>query len=259
MKTVYLIFFPLLLMLTPARGQGVESFQDFPITSGNYSNGSFTGNDGSTWTFSQCRGDIYIEAPTPCLGKRRNPLANVTSGILHYGCGKIIFSYRQAFSTAVNLNLVVNGAFVKNLRTPGGYADTSVVHSTDSICVGLEGDFIIQFRQADSLESGQVCIDNICWTAYTGGVGIVNPQAVKINPGSLHFLVSGRKILRIFGRPGQENLLEVYSMEGKIVRENSFTTGYADLNLEECREGIYVAILRGREKNIIGCVKLVLQ
>ena len=160
----------LLLTASVSFGQGLENFNNYVGTSGTYSDGTFTGQDGSTWNYTQCRSDRAIAAPSPCLGKARTPAANVYSGTIHNGCGVISFDYKQGYSTAVNLNLLINGLVVKTVTSPGGTGDTMNVHNSGSVTVNVTGDFVIKFEQFDNATSGQVTVDNVTWTAHSGGV-----------------------------------------------------------------------------------------
>jgi len=256
MKIIGTLVCSVLLSATVLRGQGLETFQNFPVVSGSYANGSFTASDGSDWTYIQCRGDKAIELPTPCLGKKRNALPKLVSGIIHHGCGRIIFTYRQAFSTAVNLDMLINGDLVKNVISPGGNADTCLLHSSDSINANIPGDFIIEFRQADSLNSGQVCIDNVYWTPYENGLG----NEEKIADGSpgrpLRFLWLGKTICIHYLVEGKKELA-IYSTEGRLVRELVFSGFDVSLFLDNCPEGMYIAILRDKELKFISKGKLV--
>lgn len=159
----------LLFSASSSYGQGLENFNNYVGTSGTYSNGTFTGQDGSTWSFTQCRSDRAIMAPSPCMGKGRNPTGKVVSGTLLNGCGTITFDFKQGYSSAVNLNVLVNDLVVGNVTSPGGNGDTAIVHSSGPIVVNASGSFVLMFKQADSLTSGQVTIDNVSWTANSGG------------------------------------------------------------------------------------------
>ncbi|MEI7981227.1 MAG: lamin tail domain-containing protein, partial [Bacteroidota bacterium] len=162
----------MLILLVPISvtfGQGLENFNNYPETSGTYASGTFIGQDGSTWTYTQCRGDRPIISPSPCLGKNRTPASVVYSGVIPNGCGTISFDYKQGFSSAVNLNLLINGLVVKNVTSPGGTGDTSVVHNSGPVLVNVSGDIVIRFEQANNTTSGQVTIDNVTWTAYNTG------------------------------------------------------------------------------------------
>lgn len=257
MKTIIIIVSLFMLPLSLIWGQGFETFENFTLAAGTYGNGSFTGTDGSEWTYFQCRGDKAIELPTPCLGKKRNPLSRLCSGLIHNGCRKIIFLYRQAFSTAVNVNLLINGEVIKNFTSPGGYSDTAEVHSSDSIIVNLPGDFYIEFSQADSLYSGQVSIDNIFWSSFEQGLGRDDEIAGEGRDG---FRVDcpGEQLVRVqCNEPGEKQLI-VYSFDGRPVKESSFQNCLAEIRMDNCRKGMYVLILRIKNTNLFYTAKLLL-
>jgi len=258
MKIIGILVCSVFLSFQLLCGQGLETFQNFPVLSGSYTNGSFQGMDGSEWVFMQCRGDKAIDLPTPCLGKKRNPLAKILSGLIYNGCQTIIFSYRQAFSSPVNLDLLINGVLVKNVVSAGGIADTGIIYSSDSIIINLPGDFTIELRQADSLNSGQVCVDNIYWTSCESGLGNEEDPFAENTGLPLKFLYYGGKMTGVISQTKGEKWLEIYSLEGKQVRVIKFTGLQAGLPMEDCQEGIYVAILRDKEKKKIGTAKLVL-
>ncbi len=94
-------------------------------------------------------------------------MARVCSGTILNGCGSFSFDYKQAFSTAVNLDVYVNNVRFCNVTSPGGSNDTANVHNSGSIPVNIPGNFVIEFVQADSTNSGQVTIDNVEWTCDT--------------------------------------------------------------------------------------------
>ncbi len=172
-KIIYLSLFLSLFVFTQATiGQGLENFNNYVGSSGTYSSGTFLGQDGSTWSYTQCRSDRAIVAPSPCLGKARNPTANVVSGLIAGGCGTLSFDYKQGFSSAVNLDVFVNGLKVGNVTSPGGNGDTANVHNSGPIAVNVAGSFTLKFKQADSTASGQATIDNVTWT----GNGTILPE-----------------------------------------------------------------------------------
>ncbi|MDD4602223.1 MAG: choice-of-anchor J domain-containing protein [Bacteroidales bacterium] len=161
-----LFFLIIFLMFSAVSfGQGNETFANYPETGNAYHDGTFLGLDGSTWTYTQCRGDSVIVAPSPTFGKKRPITSKIISGTIHNGCGTISFDFKQPFSTAANLNLFVNGLLVKNVVT----TTQGVLENSGPIVVNAPGDFTLMFKQADSSNSGQVTIDNVIWTAYSGG------------------------------------------------------------------------------------------
>ncbi len=169
MKIIFLLYpvFFIIFLGQKATCQGLENFNNYTGTRGHYHNGTFTGQDGSTWTYKQCRNDRPINSPSPCMGKARDTTARVYSGTLLNGCGTFNFDFKQAYSTAVDLDVYVNNAKFCNVTSPGGIDDTDNVHNSGPITVNITGNFVFQFVQADSTNSGQVTIDNIAWTCDT--------------------------------------------------------------------------------------------
>jgi hypothetical protein len=162
MKKVFLLslLLTLIFVAQKAKCQGLENFNNYPETSNAYHNGTFTGQDGSTWTYNQCRGDSVIIAPTPTLGKNRTPTGEVYSGTITGGCGTLSFDYEQVFSTNVALDVFVNGIL---LTTVTSTSEEGIVKNSGTINVNTAGNLVLDFKQ-NSTTSGQVAIDNITWT-----------------------------------------------------------------------------------------------
>ena len=107
MKKLYFLLFTFLIT-SFSFSQGTENFDNFTETGSSYASGTFTGQDGSTWTYVQSRGDQSITDKSIMLGRNRSPQAEVYSGSISGGVGTINFNYQRAFSTNVNLNILVN-------------------------------------------------------------------------------------------------------------------------------------------------------
>ena len=164
MKKQLLLLVTFLTVGLFAIGQGTENFNNYPETANAYHDGTFTGQDGSTWTYKQCRGDSVIVAPSPTLGKNRTPPSEMVSGSINNGCGTISFDYKQPFTTAVNLNLLVNGLLVKNVTS----TVQGALNNSGPVVVNVPGVFTLMFQQSGTT-AGQVTIDNVIWTGYSGG------------------------------------------------------------------------------------------
>jgi len=165
MKTILLSFITL-TSIAFSYAAGLENFNNYPETGGTYQNGNFIGQDGSEWAYTQCRGDEVITAPTPCMAKGKSPSAEVRSGTIPDGCGTLSLDWMKAFSTDVNLDVKINGNVVATIT--GGTEGSS--GSYGPITVNVAGDFNMSFEQKDD-NAGQVAIDNIQWTSYSGGGG----------------------------------------------------------------------------------------
>jgi hypothetical protein len=153
-------------------GQGLETFDNLGITGTSYQNGTFLGQDGSTWTFWQCRGDVDITGKAIMLGRNRTPQSEVFSGTIEGGIGELNFDYMQAFGTNVNLNVLVNDVVVGNVTSSG---QQNVVLNSGTIIVSAEGPFVIKFINVNNSD-GQVVIDNVEWTAFGDITNAATPQ-----------------------------------------------------------------------------------
>ena len=145
-----------------ATAAGMENFAHFPETGSASTNGSFLGQDGSTWSYVQCRGNKVIQAPTPGLNKGTN-LAYVASGILTGGCGTLSFDWMQMFTSTVSVDVVVNGITRHTIK---GWGQNITNHSS-TLVLNVGGNFTLKIQQSNK-DAGQVAIDNIVWTSYGG-------------------------------------------------------------------------------------------
>jgi hypothetical protein len=160
------------------RSQGLETFDNLTITGTSYQNGTFLGQDGSEWTFVQCRGDYSITGKSIMLGRNRTPQSEVYSGTISNGMGELNFNYMQAFSTNVNLNVEINGVVVGNVTSSG---EQGVIKNSGTIVVNHDGDFVIRFINVNNSD-GQVVIDDVEWTAYSSGPPTATPTAPTPTP-----------------------------------------------------------------------------
>lgn len=182
MKKIY--FFLVAMVATSISfGQGNETFDNFPSSSSSYVSGTFTGQDGSTWTHTKCRGSGVITGQTIMIGRNQSPLSEFYSGTISGGIGTISFNYMQAFSTDVNLNVMVNGTIVGNVTTSG---EDGVVKASGDFTVDTAGDVTIKFINVNSSD-GQVVIDDVVWTAFAGvgtpSLTISAPTNMAVLPG----------------------------------------------------------------------------
>src|SRR5690625_7931514 len=104
MKKITFLFVAFLMAFI-GFAQGHETFDNFEVSGNSYYNGTFTGQDGSTWTYVQARGDNQASITEGdqglMLGRNRTPNAILTSGTLQNGIRTLNFSYLQAFRSYV--------------------------------------------------------------------------------------------------------------------------------------------------------------
>ncbi len=175
---LFMAFF--LLLSFNSFGQGTETFENLDLTGTSYSTGTFVGQDGSTWNYVQSRGDGEITGKAIMLGKDRDPQAEVYSGTITGGMGTLTFDYMQAFSSNVNLQVLVNDVVVGTVTSDG---EANVVKSSGAIEANVAGDFVIKFTNPTG--GGQVVIDNVVWTGL-GTVTKVSKPTISPNGGTFY-------------------------------------------------------------------------
>ena len=164
MKKIYFLLLMVFICFN-SFSQGTETFENFTETGSSYATGTFTGNDGSTWNYVQSRGDQSITDKSIMLGKDRTPQSEVFSGTISGGIGTISFNYKRAFSTNVNLNILVNDIVVGNVVTTD-----ATVQNSGAITVNQAGNVVIKFVNLSG--GGQVTIDDITWTGLSTSCGV---------------------------------------------------------------------------------------
>lgn len=188
-----------------ARGAGFENFNNFPVTGGSYSNGTFLGQDGSTWRFTECRGDQIITAApphrTPTLAK--SATAKITSGTLSNGCGTLSFDWMRPFASTCHFEVLVNSDVY--YTSPGGVID--LTNHVADLLINVGGNFTLEFRQKSS-SSGQASLDNIQWTSY--GVVTQLPPVLNFSPDITNTLTAYGKNIQLEVRADENNLDPVH-------------------------------------------------
>src|SRR5690554_5048608 len=175
MKNFLLIISVLLSSMIFA--QGHETFDNLGHTGNSYQDGSFVGQDGIEWTYGQSRGDIELDGAAITLGRNRTEDMYLESAALTNGVGTLEFSYSQAFSNPVNLEVLVDGVLVYTATSDN---EQGVIKSSGLITVEAEAGAVIKFNNPNG---AQVTLDNIIWTAFDsgGGSGDVCSQGTESN------------------------------------------------------------------------------
>ena len=168
---------------------GFENFNNFPVTASQHADGTFTGQDGSTWTFLQCQGNNLITPPrTPGLAKG-TPFAYVVSGTITGGCGTLSLDWVR-LQTNCNLDILINNTVRFSLT--GGVKNAT--NHAGPISINADGDFILKFLQHDT-RAGQISIDNVAWTSYGGGPP--EPPALLFAPDTQSVVVAYSNLVRL--------------------------------------------------------------
>ncbi len=165
------VILSLLLSLAFVWAQGVETFNNSNApSSGSYSDGSFTGDAGFTWTYGHSRdeGDYAITGNGLMLRRASDSYLQAT---IPGGVGSFSFEYRKAFtgSSARQLEVYVDGVV---MGTSPSFGTSSVEETTVyvmTVVIDTEDDVEIKIKNVGTTTGNrQTVIDNISWTAPGG-------------------------------------------------------------------------------------------
>src|SRR5699024_336051 len=166
-KTTFLsLILIVFLSLTGFAQDGSESFENAQLP-GTYSDGSFVGDSGLTFTYGHSRneGDFPITDEGLMLRRAEDSYLEwtVTNGI-----GDLNFEYRKAFTggSPRQLEVIINGTQVATTPEFGeGSGEQTEVHSF-SQSINQEGSVTIKIKNVGTASTNkQAVIDNISWTA----------------------------------------------------------------------------------------------
>lgn len=229
MKKIYTLFAIAFSSLVFA--QGVETFDNAEIGT-SYADGSFTGVNGITWSYTHSRdeGDFAIEGKGLML---RRAMDSSFSGTITGGVGTLSFQYRKAFTggNERQLELYVNDVVVATSEIFGAgsgedatvHTLTAVVNSSDPVTIRIknvgDGDF-----------NRQSVIDNITWTANSMSVSDVNASKVSMTSvwnNTANFNTKGNAIV------------EIFNLNGQLVQKANGSNNF-ELNVSNLAKGVYV-------------------
>lgn len=217
MKRILLLFS--VLVSTMMVAQGHETFDNFEATGNSYQNGTFLGQDGSEWSYIQCRGDLELNGKALTLGRNRAEGQSLTTGVIQGGIGTLNFNYIQAFSTDVYLEVYINDS-EEPIFVATSNDELDVIKNTGDIEVNVEGDFVLKFINQQG--AGQVTIDDIIWTEYDV-VGVEDNDFVGFsfypNPVSSTLnLTANQEIVDVaaFNLLGQQVIAKNHFLNGKV-------------------------------------------
>lgn len=166
MKKITCMLFALLSVMIVS-AQGLETFDNATELPGNsYSDGSFVGNDGITWEYTEARDEgSYPITEEGIMLRNNNEGGNLTATI-QGGIGNFSVDTRKAFTGggARGLELLINGVligdeFVLNFES----GEDPTIYPFEVNDINIEGEFTIEIRATGA----QITLDNIEWTGYS--------------------------------------------------------------------------------------------
>jgi hypothetical protein len=156
---------------------GSESFTNSNTSSTNYTDGSYTGDNGVTWSYIKSRSDAgYQITGSGIMLQDLSNKSKITSASVVGGIGNFTCKLLKAFTGAGNrqVELFINGV---SYGTSIAWDNTAVqTFSVNNINIG--GNVIVEIRNNTAK---QVTVDDISWTCYTSCAPIVtSPTAASI-------------------------------------------------------------------------------
>lgn len=219
MKRILLLLSVLLSTLTFA--QGHETFDNLELEGNSYTSGSFEGQNGITWTFGEARADIELNGKAITLGRNRpNPMF-LESATIANGVGTLEFSYMQAFSKNVGLEVFVNDQLV---YTAISEDEAEVIKHSGPITVDISGDIVLRFE--NPAEVGQITIDDIIWTEFDDTAGIDSKNQI----GFQHYPNPMRNSLNINAKISIDSVEGFNILGQKVMNLNNFQGGRIDVS-----------------------------
>ncbi len=152
-----------------------ETFDNHNATAGSYTNNSFVGDNGVTWTYVRGRADngYQVNGKSFMFATNGTPQPKITSSVITGGVKNLKLYMRKAFTGAGNrqIALYINGNLIANSIA----WDNTNIQILEVNDLDLPGDFVIEVRNLGS----QVVIDDLSWNSFGAGNGGI-PYKLKI-------------------------------------------------------------------------------
>lgn len=228
MKRILLLICAFVLYSSLIAAQGHETFDNFDEPGTSYADGEFEGQDGSTWSYLQSRGDTELNGIALMLGRNRTPDAELTSGLLSNGISWLQFSFMQAFSNNVEMQVYIIDSdeeehLIYTAESDGEQDEEKSSGIIDLSYLDISGEFKFKFANPDG---AQVLIDDIIWGAYDDDtLFYCIPKITNTVEPITNVQVAGINNLsdaEVGGTNGYEDFTHI---EGEMTRGNSYPIG----------------------------------
>lgn len=219
MKKILLLLSVMLSAMSFA--QGHETFDNLELTGNSYATGTFVGQDGISWSYGEARGDLELNGTALTLGRNRaNPMF-LESATISGGMGTLEFSYIQAFSAGVGVEVLVNDELVYTATSDD---EMGVIKSSGVITLDVEGDVVLKFNNPEGF--GQITLDDIVWTEFDTTTGIDDKKSVNFS----YFPNPTKNFLNITSNTSIVNVEGFNILGQKVITNNKFNAGKVDLS-----------------------------
>lgn len=230
MKKIY-SFIATLAVSAFLSAQGSESFTNLSATGNSYTSGSYTGDNGVTWTFSEARkvttGDNVTNTS---IGFNDSGTRRVSAVSGANGVGTITYTVRSYFTGGNASNRTI-AVFVN-----GNQVDTYTLAAfgtnyTRTASANVSGNVTIEFR---STGSRQIVLDDVSWTPAGGSLAVTDLSRPKQSFIKNTFVKNDEILF-----DAQVKDVKVYTMTGQMVKSASVKEN-ENLNIAELQKGSYI-------------------
>lgn len=167
MRNIFTTVLVLMIAVSGIQAQGIETFSNNENTAGSYiASISWTGDNGQTWTATNARSDQEINGKAVCL-KNGKITGNLTTAQQTAGIGTVSFKYSIPYSDndiKITLSVTMGGTSVNAVNA--ATLEKGKVYEVSNFPVNAPSGTTIILENATS---ARVTIDDLEWTAYSGG------------------------------------------------------------------------------------------
>lgn len=226
MKKLYA--FVAIMAAVTVSAQGTESFTNLTASANGYSDGSYVGDNGITWTFGQARKATTADAINgTSIGFNSTGTRFVKANSGANGVGSITYKVSSYFTGGVasdrKIEVWVNGVMLESYTLEAMTTDY-----TRTVTANTPGDVVIEFR---STGTRQLVLDDVSWTAAST-LAVINPNEKKIN-----FVKS--TVVDTNLEFGAKADVKIYDMNGRMLKAASVNEG-TQLNVSALAKGVYI-------------------
>ncbi len=152
-----------------------ETFSGIKSGSGSYGSGSFTGDDGSKWSYTEGRTDQTIDGNALTIRGG----GTITSGKIAGGCASLAFDWKYSFSESGSwdIDIYINDVKVAKFNSAVGDKNTRTKYQTPEF-TPVAGDFTIKLVN-NATSNKRITIDNITWESAS------TDPAISFDPAEL--------------------------------------------------------------------------
>lgn len=215
-----------------------ETFTNITTNSSQYTNVSWTGDNGLNWNATSSRTDQTITGKALTMDMRNSTNATLTSTSIGGGISSFTLTTQRKFAGGTgNLSLYVNGL----LRGAIPYDDT--VQTTTITDINVEGNVLVVITE-DTAAGDRVAIDDLSWTCYsTLSNDKFDLSSIKIYPNPVE------NQLHININNSLETTVEIYNVLGRKMLNQTIQNSEA-LSTENLSAGVYILKLTQGNQSI---------